>query len=331
MRKPEYLSPSAIKTYLASPEEYFLKYLTDIRPAKIPQSLPMAVGSAFDAEIKAFLTQRLFGTAVDLFEEQVEPQNRDAVRPIGKQIFENYRRMGALSNLLRLLQTAKYAPRFELELRGNVVVGNGDDKITVPLLCKPDLYFVQEFPTLSGTGIGVRHVIVDFKVNGYYSKASPKPGYINLLEMVPVEASAGADGKWTTKSKSHKDAILITNGGIDVNATPMDLYCEEWALQNSVAGWILGTDFLAGIEQLAFDASKPDHASWGRIPRIATYRGEVSKTYQGNLLKVIRDMWVGINTGTLLPSDKMEELNKVVANTTGPNAEYYRTIMARGY
>jgi hypothetical protein len=276
-----YLSPTSIKTYLANKDEFYFKYLAAQRPPRLAQTMPMAVGSAFDAELKKFLTGRLFGTEVDLFEQQVEPQNRDKARPIGREIMERYRESGGLGNLLRLLEIAEYSPRFELEIRGQ--------HKGVPLLCKPDLYFVRKLSDGS-----LITVVVDFKVNGYFSTASPVAGYINI-----------APG-----NTPHRDAILSMHEGVVYNAATMDTYSEEWALQNTIAGWVLESDFMAGIEQLSFR---------GGVMRVSTYRGFVSSTYQDYLSKLILEIW---NYKPERP-----DLDAIIENTKGANEDYYRSVL----
>jgi len=61
MRIPAYLSPSALGVFEKDREQYYLKYLADNRPPRMPQTEPMAVGSAFDAFVKSYLHHSLFG------------------------------------------------------------------------------------------------------------------------------------------------------------------------------------------------------------------------------------------------------------------------------
>ena len=42
-------------------DEFYLKYLSENRPGRLPQTLPMSVGSAFDARVKSSLHEAIFG------------------------------------------------------------------------------------------------------------------------------------------------------------------------------------------------------------------------------------------------------------------------------
>jgi hypothetical protein len=106
MRKPEYLSPTALAQWEKNQEEFYLQYLAKTRPPRFPQTQPMAVGAAFDAYIKSYYHERLFGAGFDpkfklaaIFESQVEPQNRDWALVAGKYAFEAYKFSGACADL----------------------------------------------------------------------------------------------------------------------------------------------------------------------------------------------------------------------------------------
>src|SRR5579872_3823999 len=92
-RKPSYLSYSSLSLFEKDKEEFFLKHLASNRPDRIPQERPASVGSSFDARVKSELSIVL-GIAgnkfEDLFEAQVEPQNRDWALPAGQYVFEQY-------------------------------------------------------------------------------------------------------------------------------------------------------------------------------------------------------------------------------------------------
>lgn len=60
-RTPSYISPSALKTFEKDAADYYIKYLCPTRVPRMPQTEPMAVGSAFDAFVKSFLHHSLFG------------------------------------------------------------------------------------------------------------------------------------------------------------------------------------------------------------------------------------------------------------------------------
>src|SRR5688572_28983595 len=123
-RTISYLSPSSISVYRSNPTEFYLRYLVDDRPERVPQNAPMAIGSAFDAYVKSYLHNALFG-AVDskfelrtLFEAQVESQCRDLAWDHGRYAFDCYKDSGALSDLMLEMQRGIGEPRFEFSAQG---------------------------------------------------------------------------------------------------------------------------------------------------------------------------------------------------------------------
>ena len=59
-----YLSPTSLSTWKKCVDagdmtEFFIRYLADKRPPRPPQTIPMAVGSAFDAYVKCYIMDRL--------------------------------------------------------------------------------------------------------------------------------------------------------------------------------------------------------------------------------------------------------------------------------
>lgn len=266
MREIQYLSPSSISAWLEDRDEFYLRYLTDNRPPKPPQTKPMAVGSAFDAYIKADLYARFVAGGDPayefeaLFEAQVEEQNRDWARPNGRHVYESYKAVGAYEAIAAQLEKSETPPRFEFEIQGPV--SHQDE--TVVLLGKPDLVY-----TLAG-----KTIIRDWKVNGYCGRSalSPDPGYVMIY-------GGRSDGK------PHKDAILKQVGGITINSGKGLEQVRNrisWARQLAIYAWLLGapvgSDFVCGIEQLV---SKPN----GEFPeiRVAAHMYQVGAMFQQTL------------------------------------------------
>lgn len=276
MRQVEYLSHSSISLWVQSPEDYYARYLADNRPEREPQLQVMSVGSSFDAHAKSYLHYALFGNYGDddafsldkIFETQVEPQNREWARGAGQYCFEEYKKSGALANLMQELQRSKTAPRFESTIQGTI---DG-----IPLLGKPDAIFE--------TGEGF--VILDWKVNGYCSKKghSPKSGYIRL---------------WNgSASQMHKDCVPMHHRGIQINAMKNFEHVDQsWAEQISIYGWLagapVGDSFVAAIDQLACNAAYDSHRP---EIRIASHRGIVSEKFQKEYLAKAREIWEIINS-----------------------------------
>lgn len=275
MRKPNYLSPSALMTYMKDPSEYYLKYLGPRLPS-LEQTKPMSVGSAFDYYVKTYIAERVFGRGSTehlrlggMFESSVEPHNRDWAREAGAVCMEAYTKSGALGRLMILIAGA--IPVMEDTVTRSYATG-------LVLLGKPDLFFFMDGPS------GPIPVILDWKVNGYCSKASPKPGYQLLLE----------EGSVPKPHKQYTGMRVGSGGGIEVNiASTFENIYPEWALQCTTYSWVCQANWvrpvsktIACIDQLACDAS-------GGTPRIrvAQHRGSVSLSYQEEIWTAYNDLW----------------------------------------
>lgn len=303
MRRPEYLSPSAIKTFLENEEDYYLRYLSDNKPPNPPQLQVMSIGSAFDAYAKSWLYENLFGKDHDpkygftaLFEAQVEPHNRDWAIQHGAYVFEQYKQAGVLSDLLLELRQANGDPRFEFKIQGAVHgyrEGRTQRLESVVLHGRPDVAFVNAAGHL---------VVYDWKVNGYLSKSakSPEPGYIRLR-------SAGR-----TNYGKHKDCQSMVVDGLMINISnyleDINKMTEDWATQLTVYHWLLGSPIcsdtlLVGIDQIACDASK------GALPaiKIAEHRTRISKAWQQRVFDIAAHIWERANSDHFFRDMSAEE------------------------
>jgi len=292
MRTPKYLSNTSIQLFYSDRMEFYLKYLADERPPRMPQTQPMSIGSAFDAYVKAWLVERLFGVreefALDkIFETQVEKQHRDWAFENGAYVFECYKRSGALADLLKELEASSVEPRFEFTIERSIQ--------DIPLLGKPDVWFV--------TSQGL-HVLVDWKVNGYCSRSavSPKKGYLKLLDgFIPV----------SNKHKAcHRDAQPMSIGGIVVNvAVHLEDVDRGWADQVCLYGWLMGEDigakFVTGIDQIVCKPGNPRPSL-----RVAQHRCRVSEPYQRGLWMKIKRVWDTIQSGHIFDDLTYEESKK---------------------
>lgn len=278
MRAIRYLSPTSIKTWESDRTEFYLRYCAENRPPKIPQTRPMAIGSAFDAFVKNYIVGALRGSVPDqfqietIFEQQVEPQNRDWALLHGEALFNAYRSSGALADLMIELSHATAEPRFEFEVEARVAHTAFADGI--PLLGKPDAHC-----PLAGGG----SLTVDWKVNGFCgnSATSPKKGYV----------------KERPSGKSHRDCQLMNLSGIGCNiAHKLDDIDVDWATQLCIYMWVLGspcpTNGIVGIEQVAC-AGQESAASC----RFASHRSRISANFQLTLLSRIATIWDSIQRG----------------------------------
>lgn len=301
MRKLEYLSPTSIALWNKDREEFYLTYLAEDRAPRFPQTRPMSIGSAFDAHVKSFLHEHLFGKdnnpkfgLVTLFEAQVEPQNRDWAWEHGKQAFEYYRASGALADLMTDLAQAIGTPRFEIEVKGAIAgqregVTRKLDKDVV-LLGKPDVFYINKH--------GV-HVILDWKVNGWCSRASPKPGYIKLRSGSGVMTVGGP----------HKDCIPMMWKGQMINCGQyLNQVDAEWAAQLAIYGWLCGVDvgeeFITAIDQFA--CKEVPGQKYPEV-RIAEHRLRVHPDFQWQVFGRAQEIWEIVHSNHIFRDLGVEE------------------------
>ena len=285
MRKLEYLSPTGINQWRKDTKEFYLMYLADTRAPRFAQTKPMSIGSAFDAHVKSFLHEHLFGknndpkfNLVTLFEAQVESQNRDWAWEHGAQAFAYYKASGALADLMGELGQAVGTPRFEIEVKG--AIAGQREGITVKLandvvlLGKPDVFYINRF--------GV-HVILDWKVNGWCSKASPMPGYIN------IRSGSGTP----TIGGPHKDCIPMSWKGSTINCGQyLNDLNDEWASQLAIYSWLcgaeVGEEFIAAIDQFA--CKTIPNVKFPEV-RVAQHRLRVHTDYQWAVFAQAQKIW----------------------------------------
>lgn len=291
MRTPEYLSPTSVSLFYSNLEEFYLKYLAENRPPRMPQTQPMSVGSAFDAFVKSYIYEKFYGVkdpafALDtLFEAQVEPQNRDFAREAGLYCFNCYKDYGVLADLMLELNSAVSEPMMEFTAVGRLQHRTAE----VPLTGKPDL----KFETKDGA-----HVIYDWKVNGYCGKGtkSPEKGYIMVR---------GREGEYRGLNAPHKEAMIMRDRGVMINvAHNLEIVSDTWANQLAIYGWLIGEeiggDFIVGIDQLVF-------GNPGRKCRIATHRTKVGRGYQLELFDKIAWCWKVIQSGHIFRELSLED------------------------
>lgn len=307
MRVPRYISPSALTLFYKDRNEYYIRYLADVKPPNFPQTLPMAAGSAFDAYIKSYLYRSLtghFGPLIDfaipeedgtitkhtapaytsdlLFSQQVEAHIRTEAKPLGIRAFGQYLKSGAPALLLMDMHKSITPPRFEFTVEKQVVCEK--TKAGVNFLGKPDLQFKV---------VNEREIIHDFKLNGYCGNymTSPKPGYIRCLD----GWSDGEMDHTRSHGTSHKDCHLQEVHGVIINvATYLENIDRDWANQLAIYSWLMGaevgSDFIVGIEQLC---GMP--VGGEMFMRVATHRCRISETYQHELFGRAAYMWRIIN------------------------------------
>lgn len=215
MKIPKYLSPSGLSTALEDPRTYGLRYLVDTPLPRDPQSAAMAVGSGFDAFVKAELGDF---DLKELFEKQVSPEYQTMAWIEGKRMFDVYREQGALDDLKAQMKD----PQFEVPLSAEI---GG-----VPLFGYPDCFYTD----------GVLHLL-DWKVMGSQAKTSQSPLKNYVIERPTM--------------RHHKKVTPIMEHGKLVQRDYCFSYTDDkWARQLTIYAWMLGVpvggEFIAQIEQL---------------------------------------------------------------------------------
>ena len=303
MRHPAFISPSALGVWITNPEDYYLRYLAENQPPKDPQTQPMSIGSAFDAYVKNYMFETLFGKTdgqfdfETIFESQVEPHNREWALVEGARAFELYKNCGALADLLLELENAADEPRFEFTVKG-VIEG-------VPLLGKPDVWYVNK----AGCP-----VILDFKVNGWCSKyaTSPKRGYVRVRP---------------GNGEPHKKAIIDTVNGVKINiAEFLESIESTWAQQIATYAWLCGAGvgdyFIVAVEQLC-----------GR-DRVAEHRCAIGSDFQHAVIAKYKELWEIIHSDHIFRDRTLEESKarcgaldmKYAAYVDSPGEDWIKSI-----
>lgn len=285
MRVIKYLSPSSISKWRENRDEFYLTYLSEVRAPRFPQTRPMSIGSAADAFIKSFLYDQLFGGLAGsrfelkaIFEKQVEPQNRDWAWDHGKHAFDCYKRSGALADLLIELQSALGTPRFEIDIE-DVVKGFKEgltqfDHAGVNFMGKPDVFYVNRY------GMNIN---LDFKVNGWCSKASPMPGYLRIRS---------GSGKAIVEGP-HKNCFTQPYKGTLINCGQyLEQLNKDWATQLAIYGWLcgsdVGSDTIVAIDQFAC-VTRPGE-TYPEV-RIAEHRLRIHSDFQWQLFAECQQIW----------------------------------------
>jgi hypothetical protein len=276
-------------------DEFYIRYLAEHAAPRLPQEQPAAVGSAFDAYVKAQLNWHLYGRAMSpqfefsaIFESQVEPPNRDFALKAGKHVFKAYKFCGAYDDLLRQLQQSVEPPRFEFKVDG-LIEG-------VPFTGKPDCRFVLDL------GQGRIPCIYDWKVRGYCSKygASPSKGYAVCLDGFKSEKPSRSQGK------EHAMYKAMDFRGLTINSGYMEFCNDEYADQLCLYGWLLGErigdeNTVLGIEELCAKPGNPPTL------RYARHRGRVKGDYQQMLAQKVATCWQAITSGHVFSTLSRED------------------------
>jgi len=266
----------------------------------------MSVGSAFDAYVKAHLSEKFFGeiregfALEELLVSQVAAEHQEWARVAGKWAFDSYMKSGALADIMLQLDLAVEEPRFEVKVEGNICHETCVEGVRI--LGKPDLFFKAK----------EAHVIFDWKVNGYCGKSgvSPKAGYVKCRDGWSEDYAPHSK----THNQMHKNCIPEMIEGITVNIGKFfEGVDKKWADQLVSYGFVLGepigAPLVIGIEQLACKPG-PDKP----LIRVASHKGYASKGYQETLYARYVKLWKALHDGHLF-TDKSYEESKALQDT----------------
>lgn len=266
MRIPRALSFTSLKLANQNPERFYLEKLADHRSNAFVQTKPMAAGSGADTVIKSHLAFDLWGVVPaeleieTVYYRQVDPSHQAWALEAGYKILEAYKISGAYDELLAQLRASETQPRFE---SGRSAVIGG-----VPLYGLPDLSFT----------IGCQ-VIDDWKVRGYFSPASPTPGY-----RICRDGWIGKPSR--SNGKTHKR-----------HGSPLNEISQDYAAQTTIYAWLCGIEpgdenWLARINEFCGPPPKV---------RVAALEGFVEKHFQLGLLTQAQALWERITSGHFFP------------------------------
>jgi len=248
-------------------------YLAENRPPKIKQTKAMAVGSAFDAYVKSEIAGRLSipgYSREDLIVSQVEdPAMHDWAHSVGGYLLDLYIRFGGLTDLLTVIGSNGGSVRMEFST--DCIVDG-----CVPLYGKPDLYFDRP---------GMTPVIIDWKVNGFMSKASPCGGWIKCRDCWDSGLAKPTRQRATTGHPGVVDGVMVNLNGFRGTG-----YYAKWQDQLATYGLCAGvqSDLTCGIDQFVGTGK---YAGASHLMRLAQHAWIIPNTYFESLIKRASVMW----------------------------------------
>jgi hypothetical protein len=267
-----------------------VNYLSDRLEVREPQTIYMAAGSAFDALVKAQITNDLqTATRFDarqLFEEQVDPQFREELWPKAEYWLHLYKECGAYGIAVADMGLANLEPRFEFGVDATI--------LGVPCYGKPDAFYINQHGT---------PVILDWKVNSIFSSVNAKRKHY------VTDHQTGAPAKGVVIVNDSGLPVCVNKGLEDVD--------ESWAFQQFVyaigLGSSIGDQFITSIDQVT------------NGPSFYTYRAHLSKKFQIECAVGLKEMWEDINSGYVFRQmgKTREESDQMIANLEGPLRDVY--------
>lgn len=329
MRTVKKLSTTSLHLWEKDREEFYLKYLSDARPPREPQSPAMTVGSAFDAFVKCSLHQHLFGNDGDgvydldrLFEEQVQNEElRVWAREAGKYAYDCYRTWGAYDELLRELLLSEEDPMFEFELQGDIC--------GVPVVGKPDLWYKRNV-----------QVLYDWKVMGFCSRhpQSPKKFYKTCRDCWGTDRAKPTRGGGDPRP--HKGYEEINYFGHKIGSHTIDEVDKSWADQLTIYSWLSGVEVgepvVVGLDQLACKPSPDPEVERFPLIRVAQHRCSISEEWQTTLLGRLQHCWAQLQSGHIFDDLTREESDARcevldMGSEGGEDDDFWASLQERQY
>jgi len=272
----EYLSPSSISLWDMNQEKFYCQYLAKYPVPRMKQTLPMAIGSEFDRLVKNKI-QKSIGVDIVDYSEQVDVSYRSEplLHEGGEYLLSIY--FPYVDKLLALGNPLFYDD-------GIFAYVNG-----CPLFGKPDFVIPNK-------------LILDWKVNGFFSHASPKRGYVFL----------DGDTHYKTQLIMHPSGNLISCHSIDSinNLWGLQLCIYKWLVTSASAS--ASEDICLGLDQLVCDSRNVNIDV--PVPckvRVAVYRGLISKKFSDTLFDRVGYIWDVINSDHIFRGmSKMESQNR---------------------
>lgn len=276
---PEFkMSPSSIKTIQDNPMDWYMQKIKKIK--LFEQTIPMAVGSAFDDEIKRWLWKEFKGQDIPEGKAgssiELKGSDRDEALRIGKEIFNFYKNSGALTWLVQEIEMRDKEHKFGIVMEdwaeGLLDLGDG---IMLPLCGKPDLAFWLQCQKL---------FVLDWKCNGIMSSrtTSPKKGYTVCRDK-------------NGHLSRYKEYLPGEYCGIQYNKLyKIEDVSEEWAFQILCYNWLLKGkttgDYKIKVEEIVGGI---DQILGPGCSRISSFRGQVGEDFQKKKIAELKLLVLG--------------------------------------
>lgn len=285
MRKPLYISPSSFFSFTQDPIKHYVRHYSDTPAGRQPATIHMAMGSAFDAFVKAQITRDLqVSTKFDLitlYEEQVPEEFREELWPKAAFLLEEYKSCGAYGVAVEDMSLANLEPRFEFDVKAKI--------LGVPIFGKPDAFYHnrRDVP-----------VILDWKVNSFLGGRNAKKAWYVMDHQ---------------NGCSHPRVTVKSNNGLPVVTNKyLENVDKSWAFQQFIyaigLGCEIGDEFITSIDQITGG------------PSFYTYRCHLSRLFQINAAKELKQMWEDLQSGYVFRrlGKTREQSDKLVALLDGP-------------